>query len=158
MSKVIGNEGGLIMKNMYIVMSLLFLFLIAGCNNQTKEEVNAKEEPKKEIVKFESVEDAEAYLWEGAKESKSYSEIEKIIADNSFVSESDYDKVVNWYKELVRINEIVRAQHKDLADSEVEDLMFIKKTVELLLEVDQMKLVDLKAMNLNLLVRMIHIN
>jgi len=102
------------------------ILVLSGCSSNASNNVTTKEEIK-EIVKFESVEDAELYLWETAKKDLAYSEIEKILSDGSFVSKTDYERVVNWYEELERTNEIVQNSHKDMADWTVEKGMFLKK-------------------------------
>ncbi|MED4403722.1 hypothetical protein [Metabacillus fastidiosus] len=116
-------------KTIYVCFALVLLLIITGCSNsdQAKEVNNEIEEEKQEVVEFESVEDAELYLWESAKKDRLFSEVEKILADGSFVSKSDYQKLVAWYKDLESTNEIVQNANENMKDWKVEDSMSIHK-------------------------------
>lgn len=118
---------------------LLFVFalILSGCNsgNQAKE-TNIEQETT-EIVEFDSVEDAELYFWEKAKNDMPYSEIDKILSNGSFVSRSDYDKVIGWYEELERTNEIVQNVNESMKDWTVEDGLFIEKDGGLITRYDK---------------------
>lgn len=115
---------------MRLIIAILLIFTLTACNSPTESTEKATSEineETKEVVKFESVEEAELYLWENAKKDMPYSEIEKILSEGSFVSKSDYDKVVTWYEELERANEIVQNVNESMKDWTVEDGMSIKK-------------------------------
>jgi len=73
-----------------------------GINNSAEDIVEELNEEDEGII-FESVEEADEYLWDKIRLDELYSEIELILHEDHYVSAEDFNKLKSeWYKDNVR--------------------------------------------------------